>query len=244
MNAQREGAGARAAIYTRISKDLQLEGLGVARQLKDCRVLAAKHNWEVVAEFEDNDIFASGGKVRPDYDRLKALMEMRPVDVVVVYSMDRLHRNSRELEDWIDLTKATGIGIHSSTNGLIDISTPDGLTLARVVTAFAGGEVAKTRMRLIRKHLELAESGAWPVFWLFFVARAPIRGSLNATASWRRSVFTSARSHSRRRPLAPARASRSTVGTLKRTLPPFGCRASDSYRAPALHFSGDCPWIP
>ncbi|MCO4263775.1 recombinase family protein [Pseudarthrobacter sp. MDT3-26] len=162
MNAQREGARARAAIYTRISKDLQLEGLGVARQLKDCRALAAKHNWEVVAEFEDNDISASGGKVRPDYDQLKALMEMRAVDVVVVYSADRLHRNSRELEDWIDLATATGIGIHSSTNGDIDLSTPDGLTLARVVTAFAGGEVAKTRMRLIRKHLELAESGAWP----------------------------------------------------------------------------------
>ncbi|MBE4719499.1 recombinase family protein [Pseudarthrobacter sp. AB1] len=162
MNAQREGARARAAIYTRISKDLQLEGLGVARQLKDCLALAAKQDWEVVEKFEDNDISASGGKVRPDYDRLKAFMEAGAVDVVVVYSADRLHRNSRELEDWIDLASATGINIHSATNGSIDLSTPDGQTMARVVTAFAAGEVAKTRMRITRKHLELAEAGAWP----------------------------------------------------------------------------------
>lgn len=162
MDSKREGAPARAVIYTRISKDLQLEGLGVARQLADCRALAAKHGWEVVEEFEDNDISASGGKIRPAYVRLKALMESRAVDVVVVYAADRLHRNSRELEDWIDLASATGINIHSATNGSIDLSTPDGQTMARVVTAFAAGEVAKTRMRIVRKHLELAESGAWP----------------------------------------------------------------------------------
>lgn len=162
MNTQHESARVRAAIYTRISRDLQLEGLGVARQLKDCRALAAKHDWEVVEEFEDNDISASGGKARPAYLRLKALMETRAVDVVVVYAADRLHRNSRELEDWIDLAKATGINIHSATSGNIDLSTPEGQIMARVVTAFAAGEVAKTRMRIVRKHLELAESGAWP----------------------------------------------------------------------------------
>lgn len=56
---------------------------------------------------------------------------------------------------------ATGINIHSATNGTIDLSTPDGKTMARVVTAFAAGEVAKTKSRILRKHLELAESGAW-----------------------------------------------------------------------------------
>jgi len=63
MHNHREGDNARAAIYTRISKDLALEGLGVARQLKDCRALAEKYGWTVVEEFEDNDISASGGEV-------------------------------------------------------------------------------------------------------------------------------------------------------------------------------------
>lgn len=161
MHNHREGENARAAIYARISKDLALEGLGVARQLKDCRALAEKFGWTVVEEFSDNDVSASGGKSRPAYERLKALMEARAVDVVVVYAADRSHRNSRELEDWIDLAARTGINIHSVTNGTIDLSTPDGVTMARVVTAFASGEVAKNKSRILRKHLELAESGAW-----------------------------------------------------------------------------------
>lgn len=162
MEADKDGANARAAIYTRISKDLTLEGLGVARQLKDCRALAERKGWRIVEEFEDNDISATNGKSRPAYLRLKTFMETGAVDVVVVYSSDRLHRNSRELEDWIDLASATGINIHSATNGHIDLSNPDGRTMARVVTAFAAGEVEKTKMRLLRKHVELAEAGAWP----------------------------------------------------------------------------------
>src|SRR5690349_11257573 len=121
----REGENARAAIYTRISKDMALEGLGVARQLKDCRALAEKYGWTVVEEFEDNDVSASGGKYRQDYERLKALMEAQGVDVVVVYAADRLHRNPRELEDWIDLAARTGINVHSVMSGTIDLSSPD-----------------------------------------------------------------------------------------------------------------------
>jgi len=161
MEAQKEGADARAAIYTRISSDATLEGLGVARQLKDCRAMAALNGWRVVEEFEDNDISAMGGKTRPAYLRLKALMQAGALDVAV-YSSDRLHRNPRELEDWIDLAAATGINIHSASNGHIDLSTPDGRTLARMVTALAAGEVERNRVRLLRKHLELAEAGAWP----------------------------------------------------------------------------------
>ncbi|MFJ6377423.1 recombinase family protein [Pseudarthrobacter oxydans] len=124
MEAHKEGADARAATYTRISKDLTLEGLGVARQLKDCRALVGRNGWQVVGAFEDNDASAAGGKTRKVDDRLRALMQSGGVDVVVVYSADRLHRNSRELEDWIDLASATGINIHSATNGHIDLSTP------------------------------------------------------------------------------------------------------------------------
>lgn len=121
MEPDKDGANARAAIYTRVSKDLTLEGLAVTRQLKDCLALAERKGWRVLDEkFEDNDISAAGGKERPDYLRLKALMEAGGVDVVVVYSADRLHRNPRELEDWIDLASATGINIYSATNGHID----------------------------------------------------------------------------------------------------------------------------
>lgn len=53
MEQQIEGADTRAAIYTRISKDLTVEGLGVTRQLKDCRAMAKRNGWQVVSEFPD-----------------------------------------------------------------------------------------------------------------------------------------------------------------------------------------------
>ncbi|MFJ6377422.1 hypothetical protein ACIQH9_17100 [Pseudarthrobacter oxydans] len=31
-----------------------------------------------------------------------------------------------------------------------------------MITAFAANEVEKIKMRILRKHLELAEAGAWP----------------------------------------------------------------------------------
>lgn len=59
MEQHNEGAIAPAAIYTRISKDLTLGGLGVARQLKDCRAMAERNGWQVISEFEDNDVSAT-----------------------------------------------------------------------------------------------------------------------------------------------------------------------------------------
>ena len=48
----------RAAIYARISRDVTGEGLGVERQLADCRALASERGWAVAEEYVDNDISA------------------------------------------------------------------------------------------------------------------------------------------------------------------------------------------
>jgi len=47
-----------AAIYARISADVEGTGLGVARQVEDCRTLAADRGWTVGAEYVDNDVSA------------------------------------------------------------------------------------------------------------------------------------------------------------------------------------------
>jgi site-specific DNA recombinase len=47
-----------AAIYARISSDVDGSGLGVARQLEDCRKLAESLGWPVAEEYVDNDLSA------------------------------------------------------------------------------------------------------------------------------------------------------------------------------------------
>src|SRR5450631_1042780 len=93
----------RAVIYTRISQDREGAGLGVQRQLEDCRALCERQGWHIVdPPLADNDISAYSGKARPGYQELLRLIEAGAVDVVVSWHTDRLHRSPRELEQYID----------------------------------------------------------------------------------------------------------------------------------------------
>jgi DNA invertase Pin-like site-specific DNA recombinase len=88
-----------AAIYARISSDQDGTGLGVARQVKECRALAESRGWTVVEEFVDNDISAYSGKTRPQYQRMLTAMRDGRVTAVIVYHLDRLTRRPKELEE-------------------------------------------------------------------------------------------------------------------------------------------------
>ena len=49
----------RAGLYARISLDWEGEGLGVERQLHDCRAIVERLGWTVIDEYVDNSIGAS-----------------------------------------------------------------------------------------------------------------------------------------------------------------------------------------
>ncbi len=89
------GLRSSVAIYARISQDRDGEGLGVKRQLGDCREDAARRGWTVAEEYVDDDISAYSGKLRPAYERMLSDIEGRRRDAVMVWHMDRLHRPHR-----------------------------------------------------------------------------------------------------------------------------------------------------
>ena len=90
--AQRVGVDS-AAVYARISADVDGSALGVTRRLQDCRKLAADRGWPVGAEYVDNDVSAYSGKPRPQYERMLADLAAGARDAVIVYNLDRLHRS-------------------------------------------------------------------------------------------------------------------------------------------------------
>ncbi|WP_422390126.1 recombinase family protein [Arthrobacter sp. N1] len=151
-----------AVIYTRISKDLEGLGLGVARQLNDCRDYASKNGYQVVEELEDNDISASGLAKRPSYLKLRELLATRAIDVVLVYALDRLHRNVRELVEYMELSQETNTAIESVVAGKVDLASADGRMVATILGAFGAAEREKTSERLLRKARANAEEGRWP----------------------------------------------------------------------------------
>jgi len=153
---------ARAAIYARISKDAEQTGLGVDRQLTQCRELAARKRLKVVAEFAENDVSAYRSTSRPAWRRLWDLMEAGEVDVLIGYAVDRLLRSPRELEDLVDLVESTGITVLAVNSGEIDLATANGRHIGRILGATARAESEKMSERLKAQTDQAAKRGAAP----------------------------------------------------------------------------------
>jgi len=151
----------RAAIYVRISQDRAGAGLGVGRQADDCRALANRMGWDVIAVHVDNDASASTGKRRPAYESLLVDVDSGRVDVVVVWHTDRLHRSPIELERYIGICDPRGVATHSVQAGEQDLSTPSGRMVARMLGAAARYEVEHKAERTRRAQAQAAAAGKW-----------------------------------------------------------------------------------
>ena len=64
--------------------------------------MAASLGWGVAGEYVDNDVSAYSGKRRPEYERMLADLADGLIDAVLVYHPDRLTRQYKELEAFID----------------------------------------------------------------------------------------------------------------------------------------------
>src|SRR6478735_952543 len=119
--------------YARVSKEEEQSNAAQARALKAagcCRV------------FEET---ASGG--RWDRPNLHAMIgQLREGDVVVVWKLDRLSRNLKDLLHIMDRIEAVGAGFRSLTEA-IDTTTAAGRMMMQMVGSFAEFERAMIRER-------------------------------------------------------------------------------------------------
>src|SRR5665213_85052 len=88
----------RIGIYARISEDRDGQQTATERQLRDCREMAQRRGWSVVEEFEDIDISAYSKKARrPEFERMLEALRAGDIIGVVVWKLDRLTRQQRDL---------------------------------------------------------------------------------------------------------------------------------------------------
>lgn len=149
----------RAVVYSRISRDRVGAGLGVERQEADCRLLAEARGLTITAVYRDNDISASSGKRRPGYRQMLEDARSGAFDTILAWHTDRLHRSNLELEEFIPVLEAQDITVQTVREGLLDLSTPSGRMVARILAATARHEAEMTSERIRRKHRELARRG-------------------------------------------------------------------------------------
>lgn len=150
-----------AAIYARISRDAEEEGLGVLRQEEDCRALADKLGLTVGKVFIDNDISAStlSKKPRPAYADMLDRVRDREFTHILSYSSSRLTRRPRELEDLIQLHEETGVLIKTIASGDDDLSTANGRMVARIKASVDAAEAEVASERIRRAAKQYAEMG-------------------------------------------------------------------------------------
>lgn len=151
----------RAAVYVRISEDRNGAGLGVERQREDCHALAERLGWTITEDYVDNDVSAFSGKPRPEYRRLLTDLGEGRADAVLVWHTDRLHRSLLELEEYVSLAERLKIMTQTVTAGELDLSTPSGRMLARILGSVARQEVEHKAERTRRAHLQAAQQGRW-----------------------------------------------------------------------------------
>jgi site-specific DNA recombinase len=110
----------------------------------------------VAEEYVDNDVSAYSGKTRPAYRRMLADLAAGERDAVIVYNLDRLHRQPAELEDFVALCEKAGVTSVATVTADIDLGNDDGLFMARM---FAAKESGRRSARVQRKMQANAAAG-------------------------------------------------------------------------------------
>lgn len=140
----------RVALYLRVSTDDQT----CENQRRELLAAAARHGWEVVAEFEDAGISGSKGRSRrPGLDRLWKGIARREFDMVAAWSVDRLGRSLQDLCGLLTELHAKGVDLYLHQQG-VDTSTPGGRAMFQMMGVFAEFErsmiVERTKAGLAR----------------------------------------------------------------------------------------------
>lgn len=149
----------RCAIYCRLSQDRSGEGLGVERQRQDCRNLAQQRGGIAISEYVDNDTSATKKKPRPQYGQLLQAAARGEIDTIITWSLDRLVRRMADLEELVEICDKHNVAILMVRGSDLDLSSPSGRLVARLLGAVARHEVDAKADRQRREAQQRAERG-------------------------------------------------------------------------------------
>jgi DNA invertase Pin-like site-specific DNA recombinase len=89
---------------------------------------------------------ASGTKAdRPRWNA--CLADLRPGDTLIIWKIDRLGRNLRDLIDIVTTLQARDVGVRSLTNGIVDTTTANGKLVFGMFALMAEYEAALIKER-------------------------------------------------------------------------------------------------
>jgi site-specific DNA recombinase len=145
----------KAIIYTRLSNDPSGAATNVANQERSCRILASDIGAAVVAVKVDDDrtAYGKGGRraKRPAFDAMLDMIKNGLADTIIVWHVDRLYRQTADLELLVNLVEQTGAMIRPVMTGELDLSNASGRMVARILASVSAHEIEHSIERMTEK---------------------------------------------------------------------------------------------
>lgn len=134
----------RTALYLRVSTTNQTAD----NQLHELERVAALRGWNVVNVYRDDGISGAKGRdQRPALDGLLRAAAKREIDLIAVWSIDRLGRSLQHLVTTVNDLHAQGVQLYFHQQA-IDTTTPSGKLMFGVFSSFAEFERDLIRERI------------------------------------------------------------------------------------------------
>lgn len=144
--------------YARISRDDE-RSTSIARQTRDIERWCASHGATLVEVFTDRDLSAYKSRVRrPQFERM--LSRLGEADTIITWKLDRLARSVVGFAKLVETLEAAGVHI-ATTDGAVDMTTPQGRAMVQMTAVFAELEAATTSERVKAMHAYKKAQGEW-----------------------------------------------------------------------------------
>ena len=149
----------RIAIYSR--KSIYIEGsISIETQINMCKEYMLKKFKDCEFEIFEDEGFSGGNTNRPAFQKLLKLAELKQIDVVVCYKIDRIARNTLDFLNILEMFKENNVELISITEGF-DPNTQMGKVMLTLLASFAEMERTNIQQRVKDSMFSLAQKGNW-----------------------------------------------------------------------------------
>ena len=149
----------RAAIYTRVSSEDQLNGHSLEAQAWLVAQFCNLREWEIVKVYEERG--RSGKNVfRPEFQAMLLDAEAGLFDVLVVHKLDRFSRSIIDVHTYINKLDGMGVAFASATEPF-DLTSPMGKAFLGILAIFAELYLDNLSAEITKGKKQRALSGFW-----------------------------------------------------------------------------------
>lgn len=149
----------RVAIYCR--KSVFVEGsVSIETQINLCKDYINRKYPNATFEIFEDEGFSGGNTNRPAFQKMLKLIELKQLDIVICYKIDRIARNTLDFLNTLEKFKKNNVELISVSEGF-DPNTQIGKMMLTLLASFAEMERSNIQQRVSDNMLSIAKKGKW-----------------------------------------------------------------------------------